>query len=47
MRSYFHRGGEPPLLGLTIPEQLDRISARYRDHDAVAALRKGVVKAWA
>ncbi len=41
MRSYCHRGGEPPLMGLTIPEQLARISARYPDHPAVAALPQG------
>ena len=34
-RSYFHRGGETPLLGLTIPEQFARIVERHGSREAV------------
>ena len=37
-RSYCHRGGEPPLLGVTIPERLTSIAARYPNGEAVVAL---------
>ena len=36
--SYCHRGGEPPLLGVTIPERLTSIAARYPNGEAVVAL---------
>ncbi|WP_455218702.1 AMP-binding protein, partial [Kaarinaea lacus] len=37
-KSYFHRGGDEPLLGLTIPEQFSRIVQRFPDHEAVVSL---------
>ncbi len=37
-RSYFHRGGEQPLLGLTIPEHFAAIAARFPDNDAVVSI---------
>ena len=37
-RSYCHRGGEPPLLGVTIAEQFATTAARHADHDAVVSL---------
>lgn len=36
-KSYFHRGGEEPLLGSTISEQFDEIVARYPEHEAVVS----------
>jgi fatty-acyl-CoA synthase len=40
-RSYFHRGGEPPLLGRTIPEHLQEIAARFPDREAIVSLHQG------
>ncbi len=40
-RSYFHRGGDEPLLGVTIPEQFSRVVARFPDREAVVALPQG------
>ena len=37
-RSYFHRGGEPPLLGATIAEHFAATAARYPDRDAVVSV---------
>lgn len=37
-KSYFHRGGDEPLLGLTISEQFSRIVQRFPDHEAVVSL---------
>ena len=34
-KSYFHRGGEQPLLGLTIPEHFSHVAQNYADHEAV------------
>ncbi|MGR9100121.1 MAG: AMP-binding protein [Gammaproteobacteria bacterium] len=34
-KSYFHRGGEEPLLGLTIPEHFARIVSRFPESEAV------------
>ena len=34
-RSYFHRGGEEPLLGCTIPERFSHIAQTFADHEAV------------
>ncbi len=36
--SYFHRGGEQPLLGATIPEHVAAIAARFPNHEAVVSL---------
>ncbi len=35
--SYFHRGGDTPLLGATIPEHFDRIVAAFGDHEAIVS----------
>jgi fatty-acyl-CoA synthase len=37
-RSYWHRGGEPPLLGATIAEHFAAIAARFPDNEAVVSL---------
>ena len=37
-KSYFHRGGETPLLGSTIPEHLLSIVSRFPDQEAVVSL---------
>lgn len=37
-KSYFHRGGETPLLGVTIPEHFVQVCARYPDQEAVVSL---------
>ncbi|ATX79109.1 fatty-acyl-CoA synthase [Mariprofundus aestuarium] len=36
--SYLHRGGEVPLLGVTIPEHFASIVARFGDREAVVSL---------
>jgi len=36
-RSYFHRGGERPLLGVTIGEHFADIVSRYPEHEAVVS----------
>ena len=36
--SYFHRGGDEPLLGVTIPEQFSRIVQQFPDREAVVSL---------
>ncbi len=36
--SYFHRGGEPPLLGATIPEHFAAIVERHGEREAVVCL---------
>ncbi len=36
-RSYHHRGGEPPLLGMTIPDRFAAIAAQFPAHDAVVS----------
>jgi len=36
--SYLHRGGEPPLLGATIPEHFLAICERFGERDAVVSL---------
>ncbi|MEA3277328.1 MAG: AMP-binding protein [Pseudomonadota bacterium] len=41
MRSYFHRGGETPLLGQTIAERLTDVSARFPDREAVVSIHQG------
>ncbi len=37
-RSYYHRGGEEPLLGCTIPEHFGNIVQRFPDHEAIVSL---------
>ncbi|MEJ1378442.1 MAG: AMP-binding protein [Candidatus Sedimenticola sp. (ex Thyasira tokunagai)] len=37
-KSYFHRGGETPLLGATIPEHFAEVVSRYPDREAVVSL---------
>jgi fatty-acyl-CoA synthase len=37
-KSYFHRGGEDPLLGSTIPERFAQISKRFPHNDAIVSL---------
>ncbi len=37
-KSYFHRGGETPLLGETIPEHFTQIAAQLPDQEAVVSL---------
>ena len=37
-QSYFHRGGDEPLLGSTIPEHFAEIVKRFPDHEAVVSL---------
>lgn len=37
-KSYFHRGGEKPLLGLTIPEHFVQVAAKFPELDAVVSL---------
>jgi len=37
-KSYFHRGGETPLTGSTIPEHLLSIVSRFPDQEAVVSL---------
>lgn len=37
-KSYFHRGGEEPLLGLTIAEHFSQVVARYSGHEAVVSI---------
>jgi fatty-acyl-CoA synthase len=39
--SYFHRGGETPLLGQTIPEFFGAIAEQYPDHEAVVSIHQG------
>jgi fatty-acyl-CoA synthase len=37
-RSYYHRGGEEPLLGCTIPEHFGNIVQRFPDHEAIVSM---------
>ena len=37
-KSYFHRGGNEPLLGATIPEHFQQVVARFPDREAVVSL---------
>ncbi|MEE8332437.1 MAG: AMP-binding protein [Alphaproteobacteria bacterium] len=39
--SYFHRGGEQPLLGETIPERFAMIADRFADREAIVSLPQG------
>lgn len=37
-KSYFHRGGDEPLTGATIPEHFAQIVERYPDHEAIVSI---------
>lgn len=37
-KSYFHRGGEQPLMGSTIPQHFAEIATRFPDHEAVVSV---------
>ena len=37
-KSYFHRGGDIPLLGETIPEHFGKIASRFPDQEALVCL---------
>ena len=37
-KSYYHRGGDTPLLGQTIPEHFGAIVSRFPDQDAVISV---------
>ena len=37
-KSYFHRGGDEPLLGATIPEHFAEVVQRFPDHEAIVSL---------
>jgi fatty-acyl-CoA synthase len=39
--SYFHRGGEEPLLGATIPAHFTAVAARFPGREAVVSLHQG------
>ena len=39
-KSYFHRGGNTPLLGATIPEHFASIVQRYPDQEAVVSIHQ-------
>ena len=41
-KSYFHRGGEMPLLGQTIAEHFAGIVSRFPEHEAVVAIPQNV-----
>ncbi|MFM1892660.1 MAG: hypothetical protein RLZ44_1737, partial [Pseudomonadota bacterium] len=40
-RSYCHRGGDEPLLGVTIPEHFAAVAARYAHRDALVDRQRG------
>ena len=40
-KSYFHRGGEEPLLGRTIPEHFAIVAVRHASREAVVSLPQG------
>jgi fatty-acyl-CoA synthase len=37
-KSYFHRGGENPLRGQTIPEHFTDIVSRFPNHEALVCI---------
>lgn len=39
--SYFHRGGDTPLVWATIPDHLAAVAARVADRDAIVSLHQG------
>jgi fatty-acyl-CoA synthase len=40
-KSYFHRGGSTPLLGLTVPEQFSTVVKRFPLREAVVSVAQG------
>lgn len=40
LRSYYHRGGEPPLLGRTIPEQFLLIAEKFPSREAIVSVHQ-------
>ncbi|MHB9119518.1 MAG: AMP-binding protein [Burkholderiales bacterium] len=40
-KSYAHRGGTVPLLGVTIPERFAAVAGRWREREAVVSLPQG------
>ncbi|MFQ6110927.1 MAG: AMP-binding protein [Nitrospinota bacterium] len=40
-KSYFHRGGTVPLLGVTIPEHFAGVAERFPDRDALVSIPQG------
>ena len=40
-RSYHHRGGQAPLLGVTIPEHFAAIAGTHEDRTAVIGVPQG------
>ena len=40
-RSYFHRGGEEPLLGTTIPEHFAHIANKFANREAIVSHHQG------
>jgi len=40
MKSYFHRGGDQPLLGTTIPEHFAEIVQRFPDREAIVSIHQ-------
>jgi fatty-acyl-CoA synthase len=38
IKSYFHRGGDEPLLGATIPQHFAEVCERFPDYEAVVSL---------
>jgi fatty-acyl-CoA synthase len=41
-KSYFHRGGSTPLLGVTIPEHFSSVVERFPDSEAVVSMHQGL-----
>ncbi len=41
-KSYFHRGGAESLLGVTIPDRLADIVAKFPKREAVVSVAQGV-----
>lgn len=40
-KSYYHRGGDVPLLGVTIPEHFSSIAERFPEREAVVSIPQG------
>ncbi len=41
LQSYFHRGGEAPLLWATIPDHFRNVAARFPERDAIVSRHQG------
>lgn len=41
-KSYFHRGGDEPLLGLTIPEHFANIMAQFPNNEAIVSIHQNI-----